>query len=354
MDPILDDLYLCAVDEGATDRLTLALGPYLGGNTCCLWVFEAATGQPHGTFVTDQSSEVVQAYTSHFHTLDPWRKPVMNHLGRATSGAALIPDSQLSQTAFYNDFGRSLGMFHLLAGVMPLGDGLLAAITTHRRREQEPFDESDRNKLDTLLPHLRRAMQLRNLVHRRDGWAEKALDATLDAIAAPAFVCDGTGRVVCANRLAAGLAEAQGIRLVGRAGELAAQVTDSDAAGRFNLLLADAARGGAGGTTQLPQGFVTAGPLPASFAPFGVRPGLVLVSVRLQDEQTIAAKAASLFTLTTAEARVAAAVALGLSPAEAAERRGVALGTVRTLLRRALVKTGSENLRQMATVLARL
>jgi DNA-binding CsgD family transcriptional regulator len=60
-----------------------------------------------------------------------------------------------------------------------------------------------------------------------------------------------------------------------------------------------------------------------------------------------------LFDLTPAEARVAQAVAEGMTPSEIASKQHISIGTVRTHLKSAFAKTGTTRQTELAILLSR-
>ncbi len=181
-----------------------------------------------------------------------------------------------------------------------------------------------------------------------DGLSGQLVEAALDLISHPAFVTDVHARIRHGNR--AGRAERS---MIDRGG---LSLNDRHDAQRLRRAIADVAKGGPGGTILAEGSVITAGPLPGSFAPLADVSGLVLVVVQplLEDSGVLSRRCVQALGLTPAEADVVARVAAGESPTEVAAGRGVGVATVRTLIRRALDKTGCAGLRELTGLVLRL
>jgi DNA-binding CsgD family transcriptional regulator len=93
--------------------------------------------------------------------------------------------------------------------------------------------------------------------------------------------------------------------------------------------------------------------LPIDDAPFGARALLLLTDLQQAPapDPDLLARA---FDLTRAEARLAALVAAGAAPSQAAAALGVGRGTVRSQLKAVFAKTGTHRQSELAALLLRL
>lgn len=260
-----------------------------------------------------------------------------------------MPKEELLKSEYYNDFMRPQNMHAVLIVRLAIRGPDVFAVSITRPETHGRFSQSGialAEKLQsTLLRGFRLTQELGSLRQMDKGLA-LALDNCRDAI----FVLDQGGQVRHANRAAEaliaeriGLAVIEG-RLVCEKGQTAAQL---DA-----LIAAAAARDPRerkGGTTAIWSPKRTL-PITATVAPAGAEPFALFtqgaaVVVSLSDPGRPIAVSEdllrSLFGLTSAEARAVAALASGLTPAEAAARLGIALNTMRVHLRRAFEKTGT-------------
>jgi DNA-binding CsgD family transcriptional regulator len=217
------------------------------------------------------------------------------------------------------------------------------------------FDLRDLDRMQRLLPHVQRALQLR---HRLGKLRASDLGfAALDALAIGAIICDTNGGILFANAAAqASVCADEGIVLGGARRGIG--VLHRSEGKQLATLVADAANGGAGGAMSVSgrdgaRLFVFVAPLPPRFSE---QPGHALVTMRPATARPNFQHGvlANVFGLTPAEARLALALLAGRSLAEYGAERGVTENTLRTQLAHVLRKTGTANQRHLVRVLGLL
>ena len=307
------------------------------------------------------TEDASRLYAEHYHRVDLWadlgrQKPQM----RAVLGESLVPEAVFERSEVWNDYLRpNAGAYRLLGAVFDLGGGRTAALGLHRPRDAEPFDEEDRRQIDRVLPHVRRALQLR--ARLAEETARLSLGtAALEALTLGVVVTDREGVVLLANPAAEALAQAGGALSLGRRGRSLSAACPAETR-RLLALVGETAAGGPGGALLLSRPFGVAA-LAASVAPLPrrLRDGLPLGAalVVLRDlggaPPDLAATLTGLFGLTPAEADLARALLAGRRPEEVAEARGVKLTTVRSQLSQVLHKTGARRQSELAALLERV
>jgi DNA-binding CsgD family transcriptional regulator len=250
----------------------------------------------------------------------------------------------------------------VVGAVVPLDARATATLglALERPCTAEAFTEADRQRLNVVLPHLQRAVQLRRRLGHLEAQAQVGF-AALDALPLGVIVAAPDGAIVFANTAAEGLAcRDEGLRLGGRLSGLGA-MRPLEAQTLRGLVYA-VTHGDAGGMLRitrctLPPLAVLVAPLPARLRPAtAVAPSLALVLITDPAEGPVldAQALQQLFALTAAEAGVALALAAGGSAEDIAAERGVSLPTVRTQIRQILEKTGALHLRDLVRHLAGL
>lgn len=142
----------------------------------------------------------VHAYTTYFHKLAPWgrRRPARTVPdGHVLTGEDVLPHSELRKTEYYADFARPNGLTRVLVGMVGPIDRR-CGVVVNRTDRQGNFDREDAELLSALLPHVRRALKI------RERWvlAGQAQGAALDALDRLPFgviLVDGDGTVCHAN-----------------------------------------------------------------------------------------------------------------------------------------------------------
>jgi hypothetical protein len=166
--------------------------------------------------------------------------------GHVVHSDDLIRLAQLKRTAFYDDVLRPQNIAHATIVNVVSRPEFRVSINIERSEAKGPLGERDIAALNSLLPHLRRACQLRLRMHDYQAAAQAERDA-LDALSTGIVTFDSAHRVLVAN--AAARAQAENLPLRFAAGtEMSGPPVVIKA---FRKLIDDAVRGGAGGTTCL-------------------------------------------------------------------------------------------------------
>lgn len=238
-------------------------------------------------------------------------------------------------------------------------DSLLVGLALVRGVSQGNVTAEQRRAFELIAPHVRAAVRTQMAVDSR---ALGLASDLLDALSAALFICDPQGRVLSLSPAAETIVLSGGPLRVTR-GVLAA-AREAETA----LLRAAVAQAAAScrsirppsrpvvvrdGDGQRPV-LVEICAAPGEYALRNGSAALVIVRNPGPDEARLAEAARALFRLTPAEAHVAAKLAAGLGPQAIAEAAGVAVGTVRTHVRRIFEKSGVRTQVELVALLARL
>ncbi len=347
------------------------LGRFVGAQASSLRLLG---GSPNLIALPQSSME--QAYLNYYRHIDPYRSraaanaPALPRIDQAPLGQELVPTEEFRRTEYYNDYVRPHGQHHMLGAILKGSEPMTLGL--HRNDAAGPFTDLERARLQALMPHLQRALQLRRRL-AFDAAAAIAGRAALDALSLCVIVVDASLQVLHANAAAATLCATAkaGLRMARAGGgplRLSARHRDdNDALAR---LVTNVVRGGAGGAVrvravdEVPDHAslaVLVSPAPARLAAVapdradpGLPPGVAMVLARqLSQTARIAPDLlCDLYGLTRAEASVAASLVGGVTAEDVARTRRVSLGTVRTQVRTVLRKTNAANLRDFERILA--
>jgi DNA-binding CsgD family transcriptional regulator len=271
----------------------------------------------------------------------------------------LFDERELVSTEFYNDFCRPQGVFRPMTTWMVLAPGAMAKVGVQQQGTNNLLGPEDKPKLEGLVPHLTRALQLRRRLAAAERKSETGY-AALDALAFGAMVCNAEGACVFVNEMAEMLARSgTGLSLGGHGKPVTAAMSKEGT--QLRRLIRDAAMGGAGGTMQLSNGegavslLLLVSHLPNRFRE-GEGRGLALVALRsVQDAPAFSeALLAAMFKLSPAQAALAWKLSAGSSLEEAAMERGVKITTARSQLSDIFNKTGAENQRDLLRIIGQI
>lgn len=306
-------------------------------------------GTASATFNTDPKFQ--RSYAEHYAKVNIFliRGRSLLKAGKVWFSDELCPDTESQRSEFYNEWIVPQGHAHGLLGIAFNDKSVVGNLGAIRGRRQKRFSHEDRRLLRLLMPHLRRAVELRRHIHQTEV-LHAATAQALDYWPTAVFVVDEAGRVLATNRSAQDLLR-EGDGIVLEQGKLKAALSH-DGNGLERLLrTATAARpldGCVGGTVNVPRPSDKR-PLSAFVAPasrkdilFGM-PGAALVFVtdpektELPDSHILQ----SLYALTPAEARVACLLAQGKDVKDIADEAAIHENSVRVQLKKIFDKTGA-------------
>jgi DNA-binding CsgD family transcriptional regulator len=325
----------------------------IAGESTCLF---ASFPQTTVLSLARMDTAAWDVFSSYYASINVWmeRGDALVPDGTVRYSDRVIADPELEQTEFYNDYLVKNDMQYAAGLKIPLGNLPAAFISSQRPKSKGPFLDREGLVLETLLPHLQRALTL-YLQFSQMQASVLGLESALDAFEHAVFGLDRQGRVVLSNRHAEALARSGAcIRVTN--GRLTA--TDPAQNTRFESLLSeaiDAANGiglSSGGAMLLHDHSVAnsiANPLRVTVTPLRVAsPGsavqlavLVFLSDPAVRPQSRTATLRSLYGLTPVEARVAELLLEGLDVRAVSEALGMTLETTRFRVKQVLAKTGA-------------
>lgn len=325
------------------------LASLLGADTWYLLAWDALHGpDPLGVISDPALSEVICQYSVYCGAIDPRWKLASNSMGAVIACHPHLDERFVSRSAFLQDFFLSLGLRYLMGASLYRSASLEYQIGLQRERGRAPFDADHEALLARLLPHFDRAFRLMEhsqTVARVGEIAAAGIAATPLAVIA----LDRIGRVMHCNRRGEKLLKEEYV-LRFRAGVLTC--ADGKQASRFiaaveatmktgrpaNLLLQHTRNPGERYSVTL-----TSLPKRGAFSLAGEPEGVLCLAAPLDRRRIATARQLmQLFGLSSAEARLTRALAVGESLEDYARENGLRLPTVKTQLRAIFAKTGTD------------
>ncbi|EGP46012.1 helix-turn-helix transcriptional regulator [Achromobacter insuavis] len=355
LDAVIHDIYMAGLGEHGWDVPLHRIRHLAGGRLAVLMALDQTSLRPSVNVAAGDddawTAAFQQAYGREFFALDPV-VPVVSawRAGRWFEDTKAFSQRQRQSHPYYQEFLRPYGLGGLSGLFLHRGAFDSAYLSLSGAADSRGLSDGQRHAIDTLYPHVSRALRLR----ARVGHLETRLaiaESVLDGIGTPLLILDECRRLVMANRAAETLMAAEpALRIVD--GRLAVRHCASDAEWRAACL--------AGGLLLRKRG---GAPLPLALTPVpegsrlaGLAPGrLTLISGAELAAPAARARRLRLFHgLTQAEAELALLLCRdGLSPRECAEARGVTLGTVRFQLKAIYAKTGVTRAAQLSALVLR-
>ncbi|MGH6981310.1 MAG: helix-turn-helix transcriptional regulator [Stellaceae bacterium] len=307
--------------------------------------------------------EYGRLYAEQFIEIDPAptifaRLPV----GRAGATDRMFTPVELRKLPFVNDFFRRIGLAETLGGNLFSDQARFSLIGLQRGFDRPPFDDDEIAALEALMPHVKRVLQLRrSFVHIET--AKFALQEAVDRLAAGIVLFDVDGDAIHANAAMQAIARAADGLTLDRAGR--PLIANLAARRRFDALLDDTMKGGAGGVLTVPRASggrdyaVLVGAVPGSLKQFrwdksGRAGAIVLVHDPDGRSPTPAAILETALHLPKGAARLVAALAGDGDLKSFAEQESVTIHTARFHLHTALTRTGARTQAELVRIAVRL
>jgi DNA-binding CsgD family transcriptional regulator len=250
-------------------------------------------------------------------------------------------------------------VFAMENGDIPANQALLASkFYTEYLRAQDCFSMPELQLLPSLMPHVQRAMRLRQRMEALEQTVA-ALTDVINLLPGGVIVAGAGAQVLATNRAAESILSANSGLKNGKGGLTASNKSESDA---LRATIADAAANENGSRVPAPiaiSGHSTGRPLKVTVAPLTPptagkhRQPMAVLFLTDPDKgpEPDLAFLQRAFSLTAAEARVSAALTQGKSVEEIALASGVTLGAIRSHLKRVFSKTGTRRQGELISLL---
>lgn len=304
-----------------------------------------------------------QAYSRHYINVDIYRELFETAPVGVIMRSSQIPGyEKRHNTEFFNDYQKPQDMAYVCGGVLVRNHELTIQFGAHRSQRARDFGQDDFDFLQTVLPHLVRAVQMSQSLAAKSS-RQVLAEAALQQLRLGVLLVDAHVRPVFVNRMAEQLIAASNGALNLSLHGLRTRKTED--AARLSRLVADSAfttageglsvggemriACGDGSFLQLCVAPLSRQCLGSGFAaPFTCaaifisRPGSVYLPWR---------RLAIHYGLTRTEAKLAVQLANGESLEEAADYMGISIHTTRTHLKAIFAKTGAGRQSQLVAML---
>jgi DNA-binding CsgD family transcriptional regulator/PAS domain-containing protein len=365
---LIDTIYGAALDEAAWVGALDSVNRYLGGSGAALF-FVRGRDCHEATFVAGLDPQLFVDYAADYFEADPKVAIAFDQrLNRIITDLDVIEEREMDRNAFYAECLARYDLRYCLATAMGVDRDTYAVVTSLRGKRQGAPGKAAQRRLALLVPHLRRALQLRS--RRLAGEAERrGLLDTLSALVQGVVLVARDGLIVWANPAAEAMLKSQdGLQACRQRLGLA------DAAGTADLRRLIAAAAQAAVVPEVaPGGVLAAGrpslrppyqllvlPLPRAAALVEHLPDVtrlpvaaVFIADPVLEAQAPVEHLARLHGLTPAEARLAAALAAGVTLKDFAQETRLSLNYVRWLLKQVEGKTGTHSRQALVQLLTR-
>lgn len=362
IDTLIGQVYDAALDETLWPDFLERVADVVSGSSAHLFLQDMRTNAVPFMVTVRTDPHYVRLYETYYASVNPWIAPLARiPQGVAIASHRVMTQQVLTKTEFYSDYLRPRDIGYAIGGMAMKNEAMISVLSIYRPDRAGGFSDRELTVSQSLLPHLRRALQIRDRLANSSIQQSAALDA-LERIATATLIVSRDGRILYANSQAQSLLrDGDAIRAVG--GRLA--TIDRGTADRLTRAIGGvvdtaAERGGfSGGGFAIPrEDRLPLTLLVAPFRParngFGASAPAAILFIRDPEQPTLPSLTLQgIFGFTPAEAAVASALADGKSVEDIAALHGVSLNTVRTHLKTIFAKTGTNRQAQLVALMLR-
>lgn len=277
--------------------------------------------------------------------------------------SCIMPRAAVEKVRVYREWSTPKGFADTISAVLHVTQKRIVTANFFRTAPSDRRDDESITMLRTLVPHLRRATKLTDLLDKYRV-RTRAAGVVLDRLANAVVIVDADARILDANALARRMLEAQR-PIKAEGGRISAQGSEAgrllakaicaagrNAAGRQTTDVA-AVSVVAGGDVQLIHVLAlgSEGAEPSSLR--NEAAAIVITSSARQATPDIGPLASALG-LTPAQSNVLAVVAEGHGAAVAADRLGISVATARTHMKRIFAKLGVKSHAELVALVGRM
>lgn len=338
-----EEIYDAFLDDDALQALPVRLAESVGARSCLIqWM-----GEDGASTIVSQSGyfpgDMLVEYGEQFAEIDPWitASDRWQDPNAAMNLEDLVPVETFCRSTFYNEFIAREGDDTCRGiGVRVhnrYGSGFIAL---QRGRNQQTFGPEAVAALQASAAHLRRMLAIRGRLVAT-GIKADGLAAMMEALGAAMLLVARNGRLLHHNG-AAGEIIARSGALAVRQGQLVGTSPLAERLLRQMIARALAPSGSEaaaaalpcpdGGRLELTSIGVAAGG--------GHRHAMLIAANPWRQDGSVEQRLRAFYNLSPGEAALAIAIAEGATAAEIADKRGVALATVRTQIKNIAAKLG--------------
>ena len=360
---LIGGIYDAALNPDVWNALVPRLGTFVGGSAGGLYSHHASrkSASIYYQFGTDPGYR--QLYIDKYVSIDPmFGTYFVLEIGEVFSTSTIMSHAEFKDSRFYKEWIRPQGWIDNVAVYLDRTSESNAGFAVFRKESEGLADEAARERMRLLVPHLRRAVLIGNLIEFKTTQAATLADA-LDGLSAGLLFVDTNGRITHANSAGNSMI-ADGNVLRASLGKLVASDLDANRALR-DIFLAEATGDAAIGVRGVAVPLVArdgeryvAHVLPlSSGARRGAGVSYAAVAALFVQKAALATHSppeaiAKTYRLTAMELRVLLAIVeVGGGP-QVAETLGIGEGTVKTHLKRLYEKTGARRQADLVKIFA--
>jgi DNA-binding CsgD family transcriptional regulator len=361
MSALIERIYGSAQDATLWPVTLAAISEAVHGESIALYAGFPNFKTPDLHAIANCPSGAWEAFGAYYATINPIMESCLALLTPDTPWQSDqgISNASFEKTEFYNDFFSPYGMYFSLGCNLDFDDAPSASLSCQRPKHLGTFSSQDCLVIETLMPHLKRALQIHSKMSSLEA-AALGLEAALDLHDHALVGVNWQGKVCLNNSMALDLfAAGDGLYLAEERLHCVLPKEDSALQQMIASQILDLSKDASIDALRVSRS--NRAPLHLSILPFrkalsgrlSPLAGLVFIT----DPQFASSRATiakRLFGVTPSEARVADLMLQGLDIREISEKLKTTLETTRFQVKQLLAKTGTRRQAELLRLLAAL
>jgi len=360
---VIGEIYDAAIDPSRWPSVLEQVCGFVGGFAASLFIHDAVTKEANFVCQWGATPESWEAYTSEYVKINPaFPTLLLKETGTVLANVDIVPENKLRLTRFYKEWLQPQGFVDTIGAVLEKSWTSCSIFAVLRGAEHGIVDESARQRMALLIPHIQRAVLIGKTIELKNVVNED-FALTLNALSTAVYLLSESREILHTNSSGAALRNADTILIAAgnvfqardpiHEGQLRTMISDASAytasAGRKTMAIELSATDGERYFAHiLPLGLGTQGWVRschgAAFAVFIHQAALW--------RPTLVECVAERFQLTPAQIRVLFALLEVGGAAEAAPVLGISKDTVKSHLKHIFRKTGTKSQADLVKLVA--
>jgi len=199
LSPLIGDIYDAALDPALWTNVLASLTDFVGGQAGGLLSKDPVSKLGHAYYHVGVAPYYVQIYEETYVKFDPTSTLPFFDVEQVVSTPDLVPYDEFLQGRFFREWAEPQGIVDAAMAVLEKSvTGCAHVISIMRSKERGMVDDTMRQRMALVVPHVRRAVLIGNVIDLKQAYAA-SFASTLDGLGAGLFLVDGDGRIVHAN-----------------------------------------------------------------------------------------------------------------------------------------------------------
>jgi DNA-binding CsgD family transcriptional regulator len=196
---LIGEIYDAALDPALWPDVVGRAGRFVGGQVASIFSKSPVAGSGSVYYDSGADPYYRQLYFEKYVKLDPGTTgQYFAEIGQPIAVSDLMPYGEFLETQFYKEWVKPQGLVDFVSAVLDKSATTAALFGVFRYESDGLVDEETRQRMRLIVPHIRRAVLVGQLIDLKASEAASFAD-TLDGMSSAICLVDATGRIVHAN-----------------------------------------------------------------------------------------------------------------------------------------------------------